>query len=66
MKQRTVLFSCTVLMPATDMKDIPDIKQKMYTIRRLADVLKKVTTAARKNQMQRPSSRVIRFPKTGS
>ena len=30
MKQRTVLFSCTVLMPATGMKDITDIKQKMY------------------------------------
>ena len=66
MKQRTVLFSCTVLMPAIGMKDIPDIEKKMYKIRRMADVFKKVTTAARKNQMQRPASRVIRFPKTGS
>ena len=32
----------------------------------MADVFKKVTTSARKNQMQRPASRVIRFPKTGS
>ena len=32
----------------------------------MADVFKKVTKAARKNQLQRPSSRVIRFPKTGS
>ena len=32
----------------------------------MADVFKKVTTAARKNQMQTPASRVIRFPKTGS
>ena len=42
------------------------IKQKMYKIRRMADVFKEVTTAARKNQMQRPAGRVIRFPKTGS
>ena len=53
-------------MPATGMKDITDIKQKMYKIRRMADVFRKVATAARKNQMQRPASRVIRFPKTGS
>ena len=31
-----------------------------------ADVFKKVDTAARKKQLQRPASRVIRFPKTGS
>ena len=32
----------------------------------LADVFKKVDTAARKSQMQKPASRLIRFPKTGS
>ncbi len=32
----------------------------------MAEVFKTVTTAARKNQIQRPSNRVIRFPKTGS
>ena len=31
-----------------------------------ADVFKTVDAAARKKQMQRPASRVIRFPKTGS
>jgi len=32
----------------------------------LADVFKKVDTAARKSRLQKPASRVIRFPRTGS
>ena len=36
------------------------------TAENMADVFKTVTTAARKNQMQKTSSRVVRFPKTGS
>ena len=32
----------------------------------MADVFKKVTTAARKNQVRRSASRVIRLPKAGS
>ena len=36
------------------------------TVDDMADVFKKVTTAARKSLIQRPSNRVIRFPRTGS
>ena len=32
----------------------------------LADVFKKVDASARKKQMQRPASKVLWFPKTGS
>ena len=43
-----------------------DQEMMQATAEDLADVFKKVDTAARKKQMQKPASRVIRFPKTGS
>jgi len=49
-----------------DMYTHLDQKMLRATADDMADVLKKGTTAARKNRMQRPASRVIRFPRTGS
>ena len=43
-----------------------DQEMMQATAEDLADVFKKVDTAARKSRLQRPTSRVIRFPKTGS
>ncbi len=49
-----------------DMYTHLDQKMLRATADDMADVLKKVTTAARKNRMQRPASKVLWFPKTGS
>ena len=43
-----------------------DQEMMQATAEDLADVFKKVDTAARKSRLQRPASRVVRFPKTGS
>ncbi len=43
-----------------------DQEMMQATAEDLADVFKKVDTAARKKQLQRPASKVLWFPKTGS
>lgn len=43
-----------------------DQEMMQATAEDLADVFQKVDTASRKKQMQRPASKVLWFPKTGS
>ena len=43
-----------------------DQEMMQATAEDLADEFKKVDTAARKKQMQRPASKALWFPKTGS
>ena len=52
--------------PAYALIDVDNQEMMQATAEDPADVFKKVDAAARKNQMQRSASRVIRFPKTGS
>ena len=64
-----VIFKCyDQTIPTGKEEAYTHLDQEMMqaTADDLADVFKKVDTAARKKQMQRLASKVLWFPKTGS